>query len=111
MKLILTTQQADTYRYTTAGTYSAPFHFIDALDSPPSSCGVEYDRDCGSSGCVVSAINNYVSFNILARKDIRLTNAKTTRVQKTSLSSAERIIAAKVSLFSAIFCVIKLNLF
>ncbi|KAH8895960.1 S1/P1 nuclease [Thozetella sp. PMI_491] len=50
---------ADTYRATTAGAWSAPFHFIDAEDSPPSSCNVDYDRDCGSSGCSVSAIANY----------------------------------------------------
>ncbi|KAI5253155.1 nuclease s1 [Aureobasidium subglaciale] len=50
---------ADTYRYTAAGTFSAPFHFIDAEDSPPSSCSVDYDRDCGAKGCVVSAIANY----------------------------------------------------
>ncbi|KAE8441275.1 hypothetical protein EG329_005541 [Mollisiaceae sp. DMI_Dod_QoI] len=70
---------ADTYRYTTAGKYSEPFHFIDANDNPPSSCGVDYDRDCDSEGCVVSAINNY-----------------TTRVQETKLKSSERIIAAKM---------------
>lgn len=51
---------ADSYRATTAGKWSAPLHFIDANDSPPSSCGVELSRDCGSSGCVVSAIANYV---------------------------------------------------
>lgn len=55
--------QADTYRYTDAGTWSAPLHFIDANDDPPSSCDVEYSRDCGDTGCVVSAIKNYVHFN------------------------------------------------
>ncbi|KAK4548482.1 hypothetical protein LTR36_009392 [Oleoguttula mirabilis] len=50
---------ADTYRYTTEGSFSAPFHFIDAEDSPPSSCSVDYDRDCGSKGCSISAIANY----------------------------------------------------
>ncbi len=57
----LTQFQADTYRYTSAGLYSKPYHFIDANDNPPSSCGVEYSRDCGKGGCVVSAIKNYVS--------------------------------------------------
>lgn len=52
---------ADSYRSTTAGKFSAPFHYIDAQDNPPSSCGVNYERDCGSEGCVVSAISNYVS--------------------------------------------------
>jgi hypothetical protein len=51
---------ADSYRYTTAGAFSAPFHYIDAEDSPPSSCGVSLSRDCGSKGCVVTAISNYV---------------------------------------------------
>lgn len=52
---------ADSYRYTTAGTFSAPFHYIDAMDSPPESCGVDFERDCPEEGCIVSAINNYVS--------------------------------------------------
>ncbi|KAG8529470.1 uncharacterized protein KY384_006107 [Bacidia gigantensis] len=50
---------ADTYRYTTAGRFSAPYHFIDAEDSPPSACSVNLNRDCGAGGCVVSAIANY----------------------------------------------------
>src|ERR1700709_53723 len=52
---------ADSYRYTTAGAWSAPLHFIDAEDSPPSSCNVNYNRDCGANGCVVSAIKNYTT--------------------------------------------------
>lgn len=52
---------ADLFRYTSAGRFSAPFHFIDANDSPPGSCSVDYSRDCGSKGCSVSAVNNYVS--------------------------------------------------
>ncbi|MCJ1352128.1 MAG: hypothetical protein MMC33_002112 [Icmadophila ericetorum] len=63
---------ADSYRYTTAGTFSQPYHFIDALDSPPSACNVNYDRDCGTGGCVVRAIQNYTS-----------------RVTETSLSSVQ----------------------
>ena len=51
---------ADSYRSTSAGKFSAPFHYIDANDSPPSACGVELARDCGKGGCVVSAIANYV---------------------------------------------------
>ncbi|KAM0511242.1 hypothetical protein ACHAPE_010052 [Trichoderma viride] len=50
---------ADDYRATTAGKWSAPFHFIDAEDNPPTSCNVDYDRDCGSSGCSISAMANY----------------------------------------------------
>ncbi|KAL7627506.1 hypothetical protein AAE478_001699 [Parahypoxylon ruwenzoriense] len=55
---------ADSYRYTSAGKFSAPFHYIDANDDPPSSCGVELDRDCGAAGCVVSAIANYTNILI-----------------------------------------------
>ncbi|KAF4966004.1 hypothetical protein FSARC_6259 [Fusarium sarcochroum] len=50
---------ADTYRATAAGKWSAPLHFIDAEDSPPAKCNVDYDRDCGSSGCSISAVANY----------------------------------------------------
>ncbi|MCJ1410989.1 hypothetical protein MMC19_005077 [Ptychographa xylographoides] len=63
---------ADSYRETSAGKFSEPFHFIDALDSPPKTCDVIYTRDCGSGGCVVSAINNY-----------------TTRIQDTKLSATQ----------------------
>ncbi|KAI1274149.1 nuclease S1 precursor [Xylaria sp. FL0933] len=52
---------ADSYRYTTAGEFSAPYHYIDANDNPPSSCGVDYARDCGAEGCVVSALTNYTT--------------------------------------------------
>jgi hypothetical protein len=55
---------ADSFRYTAAGNFSAPFHFIDAEDHPPASCGVKYARDCGAAGCIVGAIQNYVSFEL-----------------------------------------------
>lgn len=50
---------ADSYRYTAEGEFSAGFHYIDALDSPPDACNVDFERDCASSGCIVSAIANY----------------------------------------------------
>lgn len=53
---------ADSFRYTAAGRFSAPLHFIDAEDHPPTSCGVKYIRDCGEHGCIVGAILNYVSY-------------------------------------------------
>ncbi|TKA28861.1 Nuclease S1 [Salinomyces thailandicus] len=65
---------ADTYRYTTAGEFSAPYHYIDAEDDPPDDCNVDYDRDCGDSGCSVSAIANY-----------------TQRVQEPDSLSAEQV--------------------
>ncbi|KAG8629381.1 hypothetical protein KVT40_003246 [Elsinoe batatas] len=64
---------ADSYRSQAGGGFTSPFHFIDAQDSPPTSCNVDYNRDCTSSGCVVSAIANY-----------------TRRVTTTSLSKTER---------------------
>jgi len=69
---------ADSYRSTAAGRFSAPFHYIDAEDDPPHACNVDYQRDCGSGGCVVSAIANY-----------------TARVRDTSLSAAEKQKAIK----------------
>lgn len=52
---------ADPYGHTEAGKFSSGFHYIDAQDSPPSSCGVDLARDCGEGGCIVTAISNYVS--------------------------------------------------
>ncbi|KAJ6164646.1 hypothetical protein N7470_003318 [Penicillium chermesinum] len=50
---------ADDYRETKAGKWSAPLHFIDAEDNPPSDCNVDYNRDCGNAGCSISAMANY----------------------------------------------------
>ncbi|KAJ6586310.1 putative nuclease PA3 [Mycena vulgaris] len=50
---------ADQFRATAAGAWSAPLHFIDAEDNPPTTCNVNFARDCGTAGCVVSAIANY----------------------------------------------------
>ncbi|KAI1650728.1 nuclease S1 precursor [Daldinia loculata] len=55
---------ADSYRYTSAGKFSASFHYIDANDDPPSSCGVDLDRDCGAEGCIVRALQNYTTILI-----------------------------------------------
>lgn len=52
---------ADSYRYTAEGSFSSPLHYIDALDNPPTSCDVDYERDCPEEGCIVSAIANYTS--------------------------------------------------
>ncbi|KAL3443362.1 S1/P1 nuclease [Aspergillus insuetus] len=52
---------ADSYRYTEGGEFSSVFHYIDANDDPPVSCGVEFERDCPSEGCIVSAIQNYTN--------------------------------------------------
>jgi S1/P1 Nuclease len=58
---------ADSYRYTKAGRFSEPFHFIDSKDTPPDSCTVSYKRDCGSKGCSIEAVQNYVRFRIMVR--------------------------------------------
>ncbi|OIW31395.1 nuclease S1 [Coniochaeta ligniaria NRRL 30616] len=52
---------ADSIRYTKWGHFTGIFHFIDAKDSPPSSCTVDFERDCKEEGCVVTAIANYTS--------------------------------------------------
>lgn len=63
---------ADSFRATSAGRFSAPFHYIDARDSPPTSCGVDLKRDCGEEGCVVSAIANYVSLTCMAASGVMI---------------------------------------
>ena len=70
---------ADEWKYTSAGEFSKEFHYIDALDNPPTACDVKYARDCAEDNCVVSAIVNYTS---------QLTDSST--------SSSEKDIAAKV---------------
>ncbi|CAG8950758.1 hypothetical protein HYFRA_00002971 [Hymenoscyphus fraxineus] len=70
---------ADSYRYTEGGEFTSPYHYIDAMDSPPETCGVDFERDCPEEGCIVSAISNY-----------------TTRIQSSSLSEAEVLFAAKM---------------
>ncbi|KAI1379790.1 S1/P1 nuclease [Hypoxylon crocopeplum] len=52
---------ADSIRYTKWGRFSKNFHFIDAKDTPPTYCGVDFERDCKEDGCVVSSIQNYTS--------------------------------------------------
>lgn len=69
---------ADSLRYSKYYRFTSTFHFIDAKDSPPSSCTVDLARDCKASGCVVSALANYTS-----------------RLLDPSLSLYERQVAAK----------------
>jgi hypothetical protein len=52
---------ADSIRYTKWGRFTGPFHFIDAHDSPPNNCTVDFERDCKEEGCVITAIGNYTS--------------------------------------------------
>jgi len=70
---------ADSARYSKWWRWTGGFHYIDAKDSPPSYCGIDYERDCKKDqGCVVSAMHNY-----------------TTRLLDTELSLYERAVAAK----------------
>ncbi|PKK44280.1 hypothetical protein CI102_11714 [Trichoderma harzianum] len=50
---------ADSIRYTKWGRFTSTFHFIDAHDSPPESCNVDFERDCKGTGCVITALANY----------------------------------------------------
>ncbi|EWC45905.1 hypothetical protein DRE_04912 [Drechslerella stenobrocha 248] len=56
---------ADRYAHVPLGRYSKGWHYIDARDEPPTSCGIQYNRDCGDDGgkggCVVSALVNMTS--------------------------------------------------
>ncbi|OCK74962.1 phospholipase C/P1 nuclease, partial [Lepidopterella palustris CBS 459.81] len=50
---------ADTIKRRHGYTFTAEWHYIDAKDDPPTTCGVKYSRDCKANpGCVVSAIAN-----------------------------------------------------
>jgi hypothetical protein len=69
---------ADSVRDEAAYSWSASFHFVDALDSPPNSCSVSESRDCAEGNCILTAIANY-----------------TTRVVDTSLSAMQRQEALK----------------
>ncbi|PBP16663.1 hypothetical protein BUE80_DR012526 [Diplocarpon rosae] len=89
---------ADSYRYTDEGAFSEPFHYIDAIDSPPSSCGVDLVRDCNDDGCIVSAIANYVRIVTYRSPMYELISSKTARVQDKTLSLADRTIAAKITI-------------
>jgi hypothetical protein len=57
--LVTASTWADYFAHVPYGRYSAPWHWIDARDSPPHTCGVEFSRDCGGQGCIVSAIANH----------------------------------------------------
>ncbi|KEF55882.1 uncharacterized protein A1O9_07462 [Exophiala aquamarina CBS 119918] len=53
----------DKVRHMPQFSYSAGWHFIDARDSPPKTCGINMTRDCimDEGGCVVSAIANHTA--------------------------------------------------
>ncbi|KAL2258313.1 hypothetical protein VTK26DRAFT_8409 [Humicola hyalothermophila] len=70
---------ADSIRSSDLWSFTSDFHFIDAKDSPPSYCGIDYERDCQEDvGCVISALANY-----------------TTRLLDPALPARERAVAAK----------------
>ncbi|KAI1025556.1 hypothetical protein LB506_001529 [Fusarium annulatum] len=55
---------ADSIRYTDWGRYTKTFHFIDAHDSPPNKCDVDFERDCKDDGCVLTALKNYTQQSV-----------------------------------------------
>ncbi|KAJ5145687.1 uncharacterized protein N7515_000251 [Penicillium bovifimosum] len=69
---------ADKYRLTDEGSWSAPLHYIDALDDPPTNCNLDYERDCTAEGCSISAIANYTE----RVADTKLAAADTTEALK-----------------------------
>lgn len=62
---------ADGYAHTTEGRYSAPWHFIDTEDNPPTLCHLNYKHDCSNSGCIVSAIANQTEILKGCIKDVK----------------------------------------
>ncbi|KAJ3260142.1 hypothetical protein HK103_001218 [Boothiomyces macroporosus] len=50
---------ADTFKFTSAGAFSKPLHFVDIQDSPPTSCGFDEVRDCTNAACINTAIQTY----------------------------------------------------
>lgn len=55
---------ADSIRYTEWGRFTSTFHFIDAHDDPPTSCNVDFERDCKDTGCVISSLSNYTDQSV-----------------------------------------------
>lgn len=51
---------ADWYKTTPEGRETGSWHFVNAHDSPPKSCDLDFERDCGDR-CLVTAILNVVS--------------------------------------------------
>lgn len=67
--LVSASTWADYYAHTAEGRFSAPWHWIDANDEPPHSCGVVVKRDCPTKeGCIVSAVGNHTR-RVMALED------------------------------------------
>ncbi|KAL1747286.1 S1/P1 nuclease [Schizophyllum fasciatum] len=52
---------ADEIKSNSAYGWSSQLHYVDAEDSPPSSCSVDMDRDCSNGQCILTAIANYTA--------------------------------------------------
>jgi hypothetical protein len=53
---------ADSYKKTPPGLYTMSWHFVDAMDDPPTSCNVVLARDCKPDRtCIIEAMKNMVS--------------------------------------------------
>jgi S1/P1 Nuclease len=45
--------------------FSRPWHYIDAKDTPPTTCKINFEADCDShKSCIVAAIANLVRISI-----------------------------------------------
>ncbi|KAF8654800.1 hypothetical protein AX16_003369 [Volvariella volvacea WC 439] len=69
---------ADEIKSNSAYSWASVLHYVDAEDSPPSTCNVDQSRDCADGKCILTAIANY-----------------TARVVDTTLSSSQRQEALK----------------
>jgi len=70
---------ADNYKFLPQGRYTSSWHFADARDDPPTTCGFSYRRDCTPDRtCIIDAIVNM-----------------TGRVNNQRLPHAERGVALK----------------
>jgi hypothetical protein len=53
---------ADFYKYTPPGWHTSSWHFLNAHDDPPNSCGLEMEQDCPKKEmCIITAISDMVS--------------------------------------------------
>lgn len=66
---------ADSYKYTPPGRHTSSWHFINAHDDPPNSCGLEIEQDCPSNEmCIITAILNMVSILLTESFPFRLSS-------------------------------------
>jgi hypothetical protein len=51
----------DSFKTTPEGSYTGTWHFVDATDDPPTTCNVDFHRDCHPERvCIIAAFQNMV---------------------------------------------------